>query len=70
MTQQPKRDIRIATWKERINDVLALYDLKHSVRKEAEETGIVTENSIFPLSIGFSYITKRKKHLDTKYEIS
>ena len=69
MTQQPKRDIRIATWKERINDVFSLYDLKHSERKEAEEYGIVTENSIFPLSIGFSYITKRKNTwiLNMKY---
>lgn len=60
MTRLPKKYIHIATWKERYNDILALYDLKHSVRKEAEDAGIVTKNSIFPLSMGFSYITKQK----------
>lgn len=64
-----KKRIRIATWKERIDDVSELYDMKKKVRREAEETGVVTENATFPLSIGFSCVTKGKNTwiLNMKY---
>lgn len=69
MIHWEKKHIRIATWRERIDDVLALYNIKQKVRKEAEETGVVTKNTTFPLSIGFSYITKGKNTwiLNMKY---
>lgn len=63
------KGIRIVTWKERIEDVWELYDMKKKVRREAEKTGVVTENTAFPLSIGFSYVTKGKNTwiLNMKY---
>lgn len=55
-----EKHVRLSTGRERTNDVLALYELKTRARSEAEAAGIVTEASVFPLSIGFSYITERK----------
>lgn len=59
MSELVKKHIHISTGEERTKDVLALYELKTHVRHEAEEAGIVTETSTFPLSIGFSLTTEQ-----------
>ena len=60
MSNLAEKYVHIAVGRERINDVLALYEQRIKVRHEAEEIGIVTENSTFPLSIGLMYLSERK----------
>lgn len=55
-----EKHVHIATGNERETDVLALYELKTRIRDKMELAGIVTENTTFPLSLGFSYVTSRK----------
>lgn len=55
-----EKHVHIATGNERETDVLALYELKTRIRDKMEFAGIITENSTFPLSLGFSYVTSRK----------
>lgn len=60
MTKITETNIRLAMGRERIDDVLTLYKLKTKVRREAEQSGFVNKDSVFPLSIGFAYGTDQK----------
>lgn len=69
MVKSTEANIRLAMGRERIDDILKLYKIKANVRREADESGIVNKDSVFPLSIGVSYTTAQKNTwiLNMKY---